>query len=419
MTAPQAPASAGQRLLWLLDRYRGHGGALNCPMACRITGSLDIDALPAAIDYLTYRHESLRTTFLGRGPNLTQRINESRPVRLTGADLSTADDPAQALAASMAAEFRTRIDPADWPSRVTLWKTGAAEHVLCLNLTHLVTDSWSCAVLFRELGPVLARCLGEAAPLPEVGWQYREFTRWQEDMLAGERGRELSGYWLGQLSGLRLAAIPLRSRGGDLEGTRRSEQASISPVVFDGLRRLARDHQTTLFTVMFAVFVALLARVTGQNDIAVGSMFANRTQRQTQRTVGFLANLLMLRVRLPASPSFDDVISACHDTVTGALAHQDLPYHLLPTDRTAQPVRADDLVFQMLAEPIDQVTRTAGLEFAGIVPDVVGRFDVEFSLMPRDDDCAAKLYFTPERLDPGWARDFITSYVALAADFAS
>jgi non-ribosomal peptide synthetase component F len=266
---------------------------------------------------------------------------------------------------------------------------------------------------------VLARCLGDPAPLPAAGWQYRQFARWQADLLASERARGLRDYWLGQLSGMSLARIPLASRGADLEGRRCSEQVQIDPAVVDELRGLARSHQTTLFTVMFSVFVALLACVTGQSDLAVGSMFANRTEPQAQGTVGFLANLVVLRVKLPANPVFDDVIMAAHDTVAGALAHQDLPYHLLPQARAASPsVRVDDVVFQMLAEPIDRVTRTGDLELAGVVPDVVGRFDVEFALMVKEDGCAAKLYFTRSRLDPAWARHFITSYAALAGAVA-
>lgn len=414
------PASAGQRLLWLLDRYRGQGGALNCPMACRIRGPLDVEALGAAIDHLTYRHESLRTTFAGQSRKLTQLINAARPVPVTYADLSAASDPGAAAGEAMLADLRTRIDPARWPSRVTLWKLAADEHVLCVNLHHLVTDSWSCAVLFRELGPVLDRCLGGNAPLAPVGWQYREWADWQARLLDGPQAAVHRDYWLDQLAGMSLAPIPLTPRGADLEGRRASVREDIGPDVADRLRALARTHQTTLFAVMLSVFYALLARLTGARDLAVGSMFANRSKPEVAGTVGYLASLLVLRVRLPDRPSFEDVIRQAHATVSGALAHQDLPYHLLSQARApAQPARVDDVVFQMLAEPIDQITRVGELEIEGVVPDVVGRFDVEFALMAGPDGCAAKLYFARDRLDPGWARHFIAAYAVLAAAVAA
>jgi len=211
----------------------------------------------------------------------------------------------------------------------------------------------------------------------------------------------------------------LRHRSRSIDLIRRSEQVFISSAVLADLRGIARAHQSTLFTVMFAVFIGLLVNITGETDVAVGSMFANRARPQTQGTVGFVANLIVLRVKVPARPTFDDVIRAAHDTVAGALVHQDLPYHLLPQSSAAQPVRVDDVVFQMLAEPIDQVARAGDLELEGVVPDVVGRFDVEFALMASEDGCAVKLYFTEDRLDPGWAHGFVTAYVALAESVAT
>src|SRR4051812_9131723 len=148
MAPREAPASVGQRLLWQMDHHRGAGGALNCPVFLRLRGRLDRGALLSALDRLVRRHESLRTTFAGRGHRLTQLIHEEPPPPATAElDLGGEPDPEEALERALAAEAQERVDPQAWPVRCTLWRLSDREHVLCVNMHHLVTDGWSCAVV--------------------------------------------------------------------------------------------------------------------------------------------------------------------------------------------------------------------------------------------------------------------------------
>ncbi|WP_202638501.1 condensation domain-containing protein [Bailinhaonella thermotolerans] len=406
------PASAGQRLLWFLDRYRGAGGALNCPMVCRIGGPLDTAALEAALDGLAARHESLRTTFEGAGRNLVQVIHPPGPLPLEHAGAGTG----AAVDEALTAELRTRIDPVERPVRARLWRISPGEHVLCLNMHHLVTDTWSCDVLFRDLAAGYAALLGEGPPPPPVGWQYAQYALWQERSLGRGGFRRHEEYWKARLAGVTPPALPLKPGGGG--GRRLSELVEAAGA--GGLRELAAARRTTVFAVLLAVYYALLHRTTGQHDLAVASLFANRTRPEVQRTVGFLANLLVLRTSVPPRATFADLVDAARTTVLDASAHQRLPFHLLP-QATARggPVRLDDVVFQLLAEPLDAAVRAGGVEFRGLVPDVAGRFDFELALMPRGRGFAAKLFYAEDRADPAWARGFAAEYARLAAAAAA
>ncbi len=426
MTAREAPASVGQRLLWFLDRYRGQTGALNCPMICRVHGRADETALRAAVDDLAARHDSLRTTFAGGGRELRQVIHEPAPVPVTTVDLRAEPDPEAALRAAIATDLRTRVDPRRAPLRVTGWRVGEDDRVLALTMHHLVTDTWSCDVLFTELAAAYERAVrpaGGADPggdgQPATGWQPTQFAAWQERQLRGPAGQRHRDYWEQQLAGVRPPGIPV-SPAGDGGGRRAVEHAAVDPAVGRALRELARAERTTPFTVLLAGYYTLLHRLTAADDLAVATLFANRTRPELQRTVGFLANMVVLRAQLPPRATFVDVVRRSRQTVIDAFAHQELPYHLLArrTER-AGGLRPDDLVFQMLAEPIDVTVAAGGVQFQGVVPDVVGRFDLELALMPRGDGYAAKLYYTADRLSPGWAADFIAGYAQTAAAVAA
>lgn len=409
-------ASIGQRLLWLKHEYEGRGGALNCPVLLRAEGPLDRSVLQAALGRLVARHESLRTTLVRRGRELRQVIHEPREVTARYFDLSGEQDPAAVAEALVKQELDTSIDPAEWPMRVTLWRLGEASHLLCINLHHLVTDSWSCMVLQRELGAAYEQCGGGSAPLPPTGWQFSQFMAWQQRQVEGEGFRRHREYWRQHLAGASAPPLPLSPVLARGARRRVSLRAMMDAATTDRLRGLATRHRATLFTVALSAYLVLLQRLTRWSDLAVATLFANRTRREVAGTVGFLANLVVLRTRLDEVVNFDDAIERVWLTVLNGMSHQELPFHLASQGAlTSYSLRLDESVFQMLSEEIEETYRAGRVEFRAQVPDVGGRFDLELALMAVGGGLAVKLDYAKERLDATWAEDFLSSFIAVAA----
>jgi hypothetical protein len=399
------PASVGQRLLGIIDHYRADHGALNCPLLVRLTGDVDLAALETALTALTARHEALRTTFAGRGPRLSQQVNPPVPVRLEVRQI-----PDAGLDAAIAEELGTRVDLAAWPTRAVAWPVAPDQVVLCFTMHHLVTDAWSCGLLFEELRLLYARAHGLDVALPAPGWQYHRFVRWQEERLASPDLDRQRDFWRRQLADLRLPRLPYRDPpAGATPGT---VAADLPPSVLAALREVAREHRTTLFTVALALYYAVLYRVTGQADLAVASLFANRTRPEIQRTVGFCANMVVLRTRVPAFATFPALVQAAHATTSAAFANQEQPYQTA-TGTANLGGRVDDVVFQMMAALDDRVT-TAGTEFELLVPEAIGsRFGTELAIAPKGDAARVVLFHTP-RLSESDAADILNRYVTAA-----
>ncbi|MFG1674501.1 condensation domain-containing protein [Micromonospora sp. NPDC049282] len=410
------PASVGQRLLGIIDHYRADHGALNCPLLCRVTGKVDIDALAAALTALTARHEALRTTFTGRGPRLAQLVQDPRPVPLPVVDLRDAPDPRAAADAAVATELATRVDVGEWPTRATAWRVADDEVVLCFTMHHLVTDAWSCGLLFEELRALYARHLGRPAELPPVPWQYGQFVSWQEARLAGAELDRQREFWRAQLTGLRLPRLPYRDPPpGATPGVLGRD---LDAAVAGGLRELARQHRTTLFTVTLAVYYAVLHRITGQGDLAVASLFANRSHPDSQRTVGFCANMVVLRTRLPPFATFQALLGATHATTAAAFANQEQPYQAVSTGSANLGGRVDDVVFQMMAELAHRVP-VADADFELLLPEAIGsRFGTELAIAPRGPGLRVVLFHTP-RLAPADAQRLLDGYVTAARTVAA
>lgn len=408
----EEPASIGQRMLWLIDRHRGAEGALNYPVLARARGPLDTALLAGALERLVARHETLRTTFARRRGLLTQLVHDPAPVPIDERDVAAAPEPEAALRDGLAREIGARVDPTVAPFRATLWRVGADDHVLCLNVHHLVTDGWSCGILLEDLLHLMGR--GDA--LPRVGWQYRHYVRWQRGQLAADRLRPHRDHWRDRLDDLQLSALPLHEHETGGSGTAR---ATVGGDVLEGLRRLAREHGTTLFTVLLAAYYALLHRETGQTDVAIASLFANRTRPEVLRTVGFFANLVILRTRFERGATFGSLVRRTDATVGEARLHQHVPYYLLSQEELRSgDRRADEVVFQLLPEIPPPVT-IGPLEVEVLLPEVASRFDLELAVVPRAGGLDVLLQYSRRRVDDAWAARFVADYAAFAAGVAA
>lgn len=381
-------------------------------MIVRIRGPLREAALRRAIDRLTARHEALRTTFTGAGHRLTQVVNAPAPVVLHRADLPEHDE--DALQDALARELATAVDAAVNPLRATLWRMGPDEHVLCLAMHHLVTDAWSCGVLYRELAEMF-----EDSPQLPPATQYIDFSDWQHEFLHSPQAQRHREYWARQLHGMELPALPLRPRTRQRVRTTAIARADVPADVAKRLRAVARTGRTTPFAVLLAAYYATLHLRTEQRDLAVASLFANRSRPGVAGTIGFVANMVVLRAQLPAGASFAEVVDIAGRTSRAAFVHESIPYQLLPIPAaTVATQRVEDVMFQMLGEPITVSTRVAGLELQGVVPRGVARFDCELAVVPQGDGWEVSLFHATDRLAQDWARDLVDDYVALLSAVA-
>ncbi len=398
----------GQRLLWLMDHYRGRENSLNEQVLWHLREKCDAEALRVAVERLTERHESLRTTFTVKARQLRQIVNDARPVELRHVDVSAEPDPRRAARDVIAAELRDPIDAAVWPTRATLIQIAAEHFVVVLTMHHYVSDDWSNALLQRDLRALYR---GET-DLPNVDWQYADWSDWHHGVLDGEQRAALSEYWSGHLAGATLPALPEKASVPRSAGEPGwvSCEVTISKEVTAGLRKLAREHRATLFPVMLALFYKVLHELTGQNDLTVASLFANR-RPEVRETVGFFVTMVLLRCRVDGDTN---LVRQARDAVLNGMRHCDLPLQLLPPGTIEGPGRTDDIMFQLLGSFMTRADME-GEELDDLEAQLERRrFALEFVVVPQGEGLNALVLCDRDRFDPEWARQCVQRYAALA-----
>lgn len=419
----QVPATAGQRLMWLLERRSGQNGAVSIFRAYWLRGPVRDAALLAALRDLPARHEGLRTTFSGRGPALTQIVHPPAPMPAGVAAL--AEVPAADLLETVRAEAQRRFDlAAEWPCRLRVFRTGPEERVLTLSVHHIVADGWSMAVLLDDLRALYARHAGQQADLPDLpAWQQADVAlRQQQSAADGTLDRSIA-YWqekLGARQPVRLPAVlrlPADDPGHEPGVVKFNLPERADRLLRDGVLR----YRSTFFAVLLAALTGYLGACTGEREIVIPAFLANRARRQAQRTVGYLANLALLPVGLANQPSFPCLARQVRGVVLGAMAHQDVPYHIVPlpadsTERRHHP----ELVVEYLSMPGNWAPLFRDVEVSDYQLDfpVHTRFPVELHVSRSDGSllvtCAYSAEHTSARAITGFLDGFADFVLRLA-----
>lgn len=330
------PLSFSQQRLWFLDQMAPGNAFYNEPLlALHIEGPLDRDALAAAIDTIVRRHASLRTRFASADGRPVQIIAPPTAVPIACHDLrGLPPEQREAELRRLAQEEAARpFDLTRGPLlRVSLIRLDEHEHTALLEMHHIITDGWSNRLLLREILVLYAAIShGQPNALPEVPIRYVDFAVWQRERLSGASLDKLLDYWTRQLAGnLPVSEFPADfPRPAVQRHLGRLETHVIAPELSDRIRQLGKRRDCTLFMTLFAAFVALLQRYTGQEEIVIGTPVANRNRTETESVIGFFVNTLVMRVDVSGGPRFTELMDRVRKVAVDAYAHEDLPFEKL------------------------------------------------------------------------------------------
>ena len=322
------PLSFPQQRMWFLYQLDSQNPFYNESCQFRIIGALNVTALEQSINEIIRRHEALRTIFPTVDGVAVQRILPTLTVNIPVVDLQGLKEAE--VQQIITKEVRQPFDLGKAPLlRVTLLRLEPEFHLLILTLHHIIIDGWSMGIFIKELSALYqAFATGSPTPLPELTIQYGDFTIWQRQWLTEELQERQLDYWKQQLA----SAPPLLELPTDYP--RPSVQTfsgaikefKLNSNLTAQLKTLSQKSGTTLFVTLLAAFAVLLHRYSGQDDICIGSPFANRNRTEVESIIGFFVNTLVLRTQIKENPSFSDFLNQVQQIVLDAHAHQDVPF---------------------------------------------------------------------------------------------
>ena len=389
------PLSHAQRRMWFLNRLEPESAIDNIPVVVRLSGSLDLDALRSAVRDVIARHEVLRTSYPDTDGVGSQRIHTTDQIEI---DTSPREVAASTVSEHIAATIDAPFDlQSAVPLRVRLFRLGNDEHILVLVTHHIAADGFSMTPLARDVMVAYsARAEGTAPPWAPLPVQYADYTLWQQEVLGSPEdptspAAKQEKYWSETLAGLpdQLDLPSDRPRPLSGSGAGGSVTVEIGSVIHDRIAQVARARQATPFMVVHTALAVVLARATGNTDIAVGTPTAGRGDAALDDLVGMFVNTLVLRTPVDLSSSFDALLRETAHIDLAAFGHADVPFERIvevidpPRSRGRHPLVQVLLAFQ-------NVERTAfelpALTVSAVDFDVTtSKMDLQFTVVEHRD----------------------------------
>jgi hypothetical protein len=378
------PLSYAQQRLWFMDQMNPGSDFYNANTGVRLIGRLEEEGLERGLKKLVERHEALRTRFEEEeGGELVQVIEEEGKVEVRKEDLRWIEGREE-----REAECRRRVEEEGKKGyelrrgplmRVLLVRMGEEEHVLVLGMHHIVSDGWSMSVLVKELTALYeaerdagvvgggGKGTGERGKgkrvLEELPIQYGDYVLWQREWLSGEVLEKQLEYWRKQLAGMpERLNLPMDGErgmeGGEGGGGKETGGGKryrgghhrfwIEEEVAEGLRRMARKSQVSLYMVMLGVWQVLLYSYSGERDVVVGSPISGRNREELEGLIGFFVNTLVMRVDVGGDVKVEEMLGRVRGVTLGAYAHQELPFERVVAEMKPERRGEETPLFQVM-----------------------------------------------------------------------
>ncbi|MFQ6399204.1 amino acid adenylation domain-containing protein, partial [Nocardia sp. KC 131] len=426
----RVPLSLAQQRMWFLNRFSAgstdanESAVNNIPVAIRLSGELDVAALQIAVIDVIDRHESLRTVFpeTATGPvqvilDAAQIVPDLTPVPVT--EVTLVDHLIEL--ASLAFDVTSEV-----PLHARLFEISESEYVLGMVVHHISTDGWSMAPLARDvMVAYAARTLWEYPAWAKLPVQYADYALWQREVLGSEDDSEslLSNqirYWATQLADLPdELALPSDRRRPAVAGYRGGNYPFvISAETQRRLVEIGRAHNASLFMVMHSALAVLLARLSGTDDIAIGTPVAGRGEAALDDLVGMFVNTLVLRTPIRGERTVAELLAEVRDTDLHAFAHADVPFERLvevlnpARSQARHPLFQVMLSFQNLPESTFELP---GLRVSAVDFEVgTEKFDLSLTIQESgeaDSGMLAEFSYATDLFDPATVAGFADRYL--------
>jgi tyrocidine synthetase-3 len=323
--------SFNQKRLWFIQQMDPAGSAFNMPGRIILNHHVEDEWIEKVLVQMSHRHESLRSGFIIIDDRPVQRLIKEAPIPLKKIDISSLEgEEKQRKREEIFKETAgTSFDLTKAPLfRAVLLKLDKQMYEFMFNMHHIITDGWSMEIIKRDFALLYEGArIGKTVALESIPVQYKDFVEWYNDWWQDPLPKANShSFWKTKLEN----GIPEFKIPGDFTNRRESREGAgyyciIEKDITEKIRRLAERHNTTLFVAMFSVYVLLLSRLSGEQEVVCSIIGAGREHASLHPIVGFFVNSIIYRTHADFRTPFDNFLERVKADTLELFRHQDYP----------------------------------------------------------------------------------------------
>ncbi|HEX3048071.1 MAG TPA: condensation domain-containing protein, partial [Bacillota bacterium] len=435
-TPPTYPLSSAQKRMFVLNQLNPEQTGYNLTQVLKLQGPVQLERIQAVIDQIIDRHEILRTSFELVEGNLVQRIHPKLEFKVEFTETCAASSASAIFDGDAASGVNATINggpdtaggvealihqfvrPYDLKRpplfRIRLVKLNRLKdtYLLLYDTHHIISDGVSLGVFTKEINDLYA-----GRVLPPLPVQYKDFTLWHEKLLKSDFLKAQKEHWLkkfrGEIPVINLPVDHQRPPVFQFDGG--AVKQWITPERAAAINQLARKSQATLYQILFSVFYVLLARLTGQADLVVGTPTAGRRHADLYDVIGIFVNTLVIRAYPESGKRFRDFVVELSRELLTDFDNQDYPFENLveelkiERDLSRNPLF--DVMFILQNMKIDPVT-AADLEVSPYqFQRKIAQFDLTLTASENEKGIELELNYASQIFLARTAQRFLEYYL--------
>ena len=322
------PLSSAQERLFIIQQMNPDSIGYNISMVHEIQGRLIMEKLQDVFRKLIHRHDNLRTSFILMDDKPAQWIHKQLEFEIEYFDV-TSVGTSHLQESENQSIINRFIRPFDF-SRAPLLRVGLIKtdrsgerFILMMDIHHIITDGVSMDILVKEMGALYVG--HQLAPLK---LHYKDFSEWQNSVKIKEEMKKQEAYWLKQFAGKApVMDLPYdypRSAMQNFEGGLVEFKMDVGKS--RALKSLAMEENVTLYILMIAVSYVFLAKISGREDIVMGTDVAGRRHTDLENIIGMFVNTLALHNYPNRDKSFIQFLQEVKTSTLSDLENQEYPF---------------------------------------------------------------------------------------------
>uniref|UniRef100_UPI001FE65A73 non-ribosomal peptide synthetase n=1 Tax=Xenorhabdus indica TaxID=333964 RepID=UPI001FE65A73 len=321
------PLSFAQERMLFIEQFEQGTYAYHIPYLVQLNEGVKLPLLESAINQIVERHNVLKTVYRSddEGYGYQQTLEDA--LFIESHHCTSVETLLHTVQAELSTSFNLMTEPS---LRLRHYQVGHS-HYLLFVWHHIAIDGWSVDIFMHELAEAYHALLENCdSHLPVLEITYGDYAHWQREYLQGEAGERQRAYWQQALTEYEPLLLPTdHPRPVQVDYQGRNFGFTLGSELTRQLKALAKQQETTLFAVLLSGFYLMLARLSGQSDIVLGTPTDNRHHAQTQPLIGMFVNSLVLRAQIEQTGNVGQLIGHVHDVIVQAKSHQDMPFEQL------------------------------------------------------------------------------------------
>ncbi|PQP85212.1 hypothetical protein C0Q44_12205 [Paenibacillus sp. PCH8] len=363
--------SAQRRMYVVHEWMKGESTAYNLASFYKIRGLLDPARFQAIMDELIQRHESFRTRFEMIDGELYQVVEDQVPTVVELLESET-------LQMEHMLEWIQPFDLNHAPLvRVKLIRFSPGEHVLFIDMHHIISDQSSIAILMQEFAH-----LYRGEPLDPLDIQYKDYAEWRDESAVQGNRAEDAAFWNREFLDMPapvewLTDFPRHealSFSGERLRIEMDESLSLQ------VNECCARQGLTPYMLFMATLNVLIWKYTGQDDVVVGTAVAGREKSELNSVVGMFVNMLAIRTSVDRERSVEAYLQEVRDKLLACYEHQHYPYEALVEQLGVFGDTTRNPLFDVVLNYINMGTDDPEAGELTFEPWMEGRVDAKFDL---------------------------------------